>query len=180
MKSTAPENRLLSEGLLPKASRQPAKPNWIGRAVIFTTLSIGSIAGCIVLLRNTVHMVSAPPAKVNAVEAKTTSLGVENEHAFRARKRRNERFLAEAMQEDAAFIRDRQHRIWIEQTRHVPDHRDAFAKWKTQVERLENKVAEISNNRDFYDENGNVIPETILWHQQKRLKKIQEDSPNSY
>jgi hypothetical protein len=180
MKSTPPENRLLSEGLVPKASRKPAKPNWIGRLVIFTALSIGSVAGCIVLLRNTVHMVSAPASKVQPVQATKTSRGVENDKEFRARKRRNEIFLAEAMQEDAAFIRDRQRRIWIEQTRQVPDHRDAYAQWKTQVERLENKVAESAKQRGYYDEDGNVVPESILWHQQQRLEKLREDSPNSY
>ena len=160
MKSTFPENRLLSEGLVPKASREPAKPNWVGRLVIFAALSIGSIAGCIVLLRNTVHMVSAPASKVQPVQATKLSRGVESDEDFHARKRRNELFLAEAMQEDAAFIRDRQR--------------------KTQVERWEAKVAESAKQRVYYDEEGKVIPESILWHQQQRLEKLREDSPNSY
>ncbi|MEO9592203.1 hypothetical protein [Rhodopirellula bahusiensis] len=180
MNTQSPENRLLSEGLLPKESRKPAKPNWIGRMVIFAALSIGSVAGCIVLLRNTVHLVSASPSKVKPVDVTKASRGVENEKEFLARERRNEVFLAEAMQEESAFIRDRQHRVWVDQTRQVPDHRDAYAKWKTQVERLENKIAETSQQRGFFDDEGNVIPQSILWHQQQRLEKLRNDSPDSY
>ncbi|MFG0264404.1 MAG: hypothetical protein ACF8AM_04530 [Rhodopirellula sp. JB055] len=163
-----------------KASNQPTKSTWAGKLVIFAVLSIGSIAGCIVLVRSTVSWVSAPPARPSAVPATQTSRAIPNDEEFQRRKQRNEKFVAEAMQEDAAFIRDRQRRQWIEQTRQKPDHRDAFARWKTQVERLEEKVAELSKQKEGYDEDGNVLPMSILWHQQQRLERLRADPPPSY
>jgi hypothetical protein len=180
MNSLPPHRRSLSNEQPLKASAKPTKSNWMGKLIVFAVLSIGSIAGCIVLVRSTVSWVSSSPARPAAVPATQASRSIPTDEEFRRRKQRNEEFLAEAMQDDAAFIRDRQRRLWIEQTRQKPDHRDAFAQWKTQVERLEEKVAELSKQKDGYDDDGNVIPMSILWHQQQRLEKLRADAPPSY
>ncbi|WDQ15335.1 hypothetical protein [Rhodopirellula sp. P2] len=180
MNSSSSDHRSLLEEPLRKASKKPAKSSWIGKLAIFAVLSIGSIAGCIVLVRSTVAWVSASPARNAVVPATSTSHSVPTDEDFRMRKQRNEAYLAAAKQEDAAFIADRQRRLWIEQTRQKPDHRDAFAQWKTQVERLEAKVAEMSTQEDSYNEDGSVLPESILWHQQQRLEELRADAPPSY
>lgn len=116
------------------------------------------------------------------VEAQPTSTAATrpSDEDYSARKRRNEAFLADVKQEDAAFLRDRQQRVWMERSRQKPDHRNAFAIWKTQVERLENKVAELAKQEDFYDEDGNVLKDSILWHQQQRLESLSQDPPPTY
>ncbi|MCC9654889.1 hypothetical protein [Rhodopirellula halodulae] len=179
MKFTSTHNRL-SPASGTGSSQKEASSNWIGKLLIFSVLSVGSLAGCILLLRNTVQWVSARPTPMVEAQPTSTAATRPSDEDYSARKRRNEAFLADVKQEDAAFLRDRQQRVWMERSRQKPDHRNAFAIWKTQVERLENKVAELAKQEDFYDEDGNVLKDSILWHQQQRLESLSQDPPPTY
>lgn len=154
----------------------------VTRVLLAITFVLACIVGTGMVLRLAVSMLGETKVNTVEIEGLRPVSGSSNEKLSR-RQTVNEQVREDARLYDKRLLERRRDRVWVYQTRELPDARDAKQIWQREVKSIEKQLAEAKSLQERVDLEAPeeafeaITEDSVLWHRMKYLEELREDAP---